>query len=112
MVGMLVGDQHGVEAVDVAFDGREAGEGFALAEAGVNEDAGGFGFEQRDVARTARGEDGDAQTDGASSKCGPVKSLFALEQTNVKNDGRARLTRQRRRNRRGGKRDGEACPLQ
>jgi len=63
VIGVLVGDQDGVEAVEVAFDGGEASQGFALAEAGVNENAGGFGFEQGDVARTARGENGDAQAD-------------------------------------------------
>ena len=63
MVGMLVSNEHGVEAVEVAFDGRESGEGFALAKAGVNKDAGGFRFEQRDIARTARGEDGNAKAD-------------------------------------------------
>jgi len=63
VIGVLVGDQDGVEAVEVAFDGGEASQGFALAEAGVNENAGGFGFEQGDVARTAGGEDGDAQAD-------------------------------------------------
>lgn len=63
MIGVLVGDEHGVEAVDVAFDGSEAGEGFALAEPGVDENAGGLGFEQSEIARTAGGEDGDAQAD-------------------------------------------------
>jgi len=46
VVGVLVGDENGVEAIDVAFDGGETGQGFALAEAGVNEDAGAIGFEQ------------------------------------------------------------------
>jgi hypothetical protein len=46
VVGVLVGDEDRVEAIDVALDGSEASEGFALSEAGVNEDAGGFGFEQ------------------------------------------------------------------
>jgi len=46
VVGVLVSDEHGVEAVNVAFDGGEAGKGFAFSEAGVNEDAGAFGFEQ------------------------------------------------------------------
>jgi hypothetical protein len=46
MVRVLVGDKYRVEAIDVAIDGSEAGESFALPEAGVNEDAGGFGFEQ------------------------------------------------------------------
>ena len=46
VIGVLVGDEDCVEAVDVTFDGGEAGESFALAEAGVNEDAGSLGFEQ------------------------------------------------------------------
>jgi hypothetical protein len=43
---MLVGDEDSVEAIDVAFNGGEAGESFAFSEAGVNEDAGALGFEQ------------------------------------------------------------------
>ena len=46
VVGVLVGDEDGVKTVDIAPDGGEAGEGFALSKAGVNEDAGGFSFEQ------------------------------------------------------------------
>ena len=46
VIGMLVSDEDGVETVDIAPDGGEAGEGFALSEAGVNEDVGAFGFEQ------------------------------------------------------------------
>ena len=46
MVGVFVGDEDGVETVDIASDGGEAGEGFAFSKAGVNEDAGAFGFEQ------------------------------------------------------------------
>jgi hypothetical protein len=46
VIGVLVGDENGVEAIDVALDGGEAGKGFALSKAGVNEDAGGFCFEQ------------------------------------------------------------------
>ena len=71
MIGMLVGDENGVETIDFAADGGETGEGFAFAEAGVNEDAGGLGFEQGEIARTAGGEDGDAQTDENS----PGKTL-------------------------------------
>ena len=63
MIGMFVGDEDGVEAIDFATDGGETGEGFALAEAGVNEDAGGFTFEQGEIARTAGSEDGNAQAD-------------------------------------------------
>ena len=46
VVGVLVGDEDRVEAVDITPNGSEAGEGFAFSEAGVNEDTGGFGFEQ------------------------------------------------------------------
>ena len=46
MIGVLVGDENGVEAVDVALNGGKAGESFAFSKAGVNEDAGAFGFEQ------------------------------------------------------------------
>ncbi len=63
VVGVLVGNEYSVETVDITPDGGEAGESFALSKAGVNEDAGGFGFEQGQIARTAGGEDGDAQTD-------------------------------------------------
>ena len=46
VVGVFVGDEDGVETVEITSDGGETGEGFALSEAGVNENAGGFGFEQ------------------------------------------------------------------
>src|SRR5258708_16710046 len=47
VVGVLVGDENSVETVEIATDSGEAGESFAVSEAGVDEDAGGFGFEQR-----------------------------------------------------------------
>jgi len=46
VIGVFVGDENRVKAINVAFDSGEAGESFALSEAGVNEDAGAFGFEQ------------------------------------------------------------------
>jgi hypothetical protein len=46
VVGVFVGDEDGVETVDIAPYGGEAGESFAFSKAGVNEDAGAFGFEQ------------------------------------------------------------------
>jgi hypothetical protein len=63
VVGVLVGDENGVQTVEITAYGGEAGESFALSETGVNEDASGFRFEQGQIARTARGEDGDAKTD-------------------------------------------------
>jgi hypothetical protein len=46
VVGVFVGDEDGVEAVDIAPGGGEAGKGFAFSKAGVNEDACAWGFEQ------------------------------------------------------------------
>ena len=46
VVGVFVGDEDGVETLDIAPDGGEAGESFAFSKAGINEDAGSFRFEQ------------------------------------------------------------------
>jgi hypothetical protein len=46
VIGVFVGDKNRVEAIDVTFDGSEAGEGFTLSESSVNEDASSFCFEQ------------------------------------------------------------------
>ena len=46
VIGMLVGDEDRVQMIDVPLDGGKAGESFALAEAGVNEDASSFRLEQ------------------------------------------------------------------
>jgi hypothetical protein len=53
MIGVFVSDQDGIELFEVFTDGSETRQRFAFAKAGVNEDAGAFGFEQREVARTA-----------------------------------------------------------
>ena len=53
VVGVLVGDEDAVEMVDGLFDGGETGQSFALAESGVNEEAGTLSLEQRYVARAA-----------------------------------------------------------
>ncbi len=60
MIGVLVGDEDGVEMIEVGFDGREAGESFTFTEASVNKDAGAFGFEQSKIARAAGRQDGDS----------------------------------------------------
>jgi hypothetical protein len=46
VVRVFMSDENGIEMINVALDGGEAGESFALSKAGVNEDAGAFGFEQ------------------------------------------------------------------
>ena len=63
VIGVLVGDEYAVERFEVDADGSEAGEGFAFAEAGVNEEAGALGLEQGDVARASGRENRDAQAD-------------------------------------------------
>ena len=68
VVGVFVGDQDAIEAVEISFDGGKTRQRLALAQAGVHEEAGAFGFEQRDVARTAGRENGNAQADGDSPR--------------------------------------------
>ena len=63
VVRVFVRDQDSVQVVKFQANGGEAGKSFALSQAGVNKDAGAFGFEQCRVARTAGRENGDAQTD-------------------------------------------------
>jgi hypothetical protein len=61
VIGMLVGNEDGVEAIGRDAQRGEAAERFLAAEAGVHEKAGALGFEQRGIARTAGSEDGDSQ---------------------------------------------------
>ncbi len=63
MIVMFVSDQDAVEMVDIRSDGSEAGEGFAFAEAGVDEEAGALRLEEGDVPRAARRQYGDPQSD-------------------------------------------------
>jgi hypothetical protein len=60
---MFVSDQDSVEAIKFPADSRKTCKRFAFSKAGVNEDAGAFGFEQRQIARTAGRKDGHAQAD-------------------------------------------------
>jgi hypothetical protein len=59
VIGMLVRDQDGVQHFGVFVDQGEPRESFALAEAGVNQDARFFGADEGGVSRTAAGEDAD-----------------------------------------------------
>jgi hypothetical protein len=67
VVGVLVGDEDAVEAIERSFDGGEAGEGFALAESGVDKEASTPGLEQRAIARTSRRQNRNAQADHSPS---------------------------------------------
>jgi hypothetical protein len=77
VIGVLVSNQDGVEAVNVSPDGREARQSFTLSEAGVHKDAGASGFEQRQVARTAGRKNGSAQADGNSPRKKPTPAKLS-----------------------------------
>jgi len=64
VVGVFVGDQDGVKAADVAPGSGQSRERFAFTKPSVNKDAGAFGFEQCEIARTAGRKYRNAQTDG------------------------------------------------
>jgi hypothetical protein len=68
VIGMFVSDENTVEVINVFFDGRETSERFAFAETTVHQQAGSPGFEQRDVARTAGRQDGNAEAYRSFSK--------------------------------------------
>src|SRR5260370_21708004 len=53
MISVFMGDEDAVDALDGSFDGSQTGKCFALAEAGVNEEAGPLRLEQCDVSRAA-----------------------------------------------------------
>lgn len=94
---MFVGDEDSIEIVDRFFDGGEAGQRFALAEAAVHQEAGALGFEQRDVARTTGRQNGNAQAYRSFSNIRRVAFCLLKPRTNFYDDGRAQRKRQRRR---------------
>jgi hypothetical protein len=53
VVGVFVGDENAVDAINAQFDGREPRESFAFAEAAVHKESGALRLEQGDVARAA-----------------------------------------------------------
>ena len=71
VIGVFVGDDDAVEPVDLAPDRGEAPQRFFFAEARVHQQAGLLRFEQRAVARTARSQYRDAQTDKFPRRTGP-----------------------------------------
>ncbi len=73
VVGVLVGDEDTVDVVDGSFDGSEAGQRFAFAQTGVNEEAGPLGLKQRDVARAAGRQYGYPQADRFLLNCNANK---------------------------------------
>ena len=63
MIGVFVGDENSVEMFDGFLDGGEAGESFAFAESGVDEEAGALRLQQGDIAGATGSKNGYAQTD-------------------------------------------------
>jgi len=60
VVGVFVGDQDGVKAADVAPGSGQSRQRFAFTKPGVDKNAGASGFEQCEIARTARRKDRNA----------------------------------------------------
>jgi len=78
VIRVFVGDEDAVDAVNGFLDGGEPRQRFALAQAGVHEEAGALGFEQGDVARTAGRQNGNPQADRFPRKL-PRRSPTAHE---------------------------------
>jgi hypothetical protein len=53
VIEVFVGDEDAVDVVDTKFDGREARQSFAFAEATVHQESGALRLEQCNVARAA-----------------------------------------------------------
>jgi len=68
VIGMLVGDENPVELIESDIAGSEACERFAFAESAIDEEASALRFKQRDVARTAGSQNGNAQADRSFSE--------------------------------------------
>ena len=80
VVGVFVSDEDCVEMVEISFHRGEARQRFAFTQASVYKDAGAFGFEQRQVARTTGSKNGNAQADGTFSleKDNPHRETFKI----------------------------------
>jgi hypothetical protein len=72
---MFVGDENSVELIDRDVAGSQTGEGFAFAESAIDKEAGALRFKQRNVARTAGSQNGNAQADRSFSKFAVEKLL-------------------------------------
>jgi len=60
VVGMLMSDQNSVELLDRDITSRQARQRFSFAKAAIHQKSGVLRFKQRDVARTAGSQDGNA----------------------------------------------------
>ena len=66
MVAMLMGNQHGIQVLNVFADSRQPGSDLLLAQAGVDQDAGARCRDERRVARTAARQYADFDDDAVS----------------------------------------------
>jgi len=67
MIGVFVGDEDAVHPLGArAAEDFEPPQHFFFAEAGVNQESGALGFEQRGIARTSRRQNGDPKRDAPS----------------------------------------------
>lgn len=57
MVGMFVGDENGIETIKVPLYGGQPRQRFPFTETCIYKNAGAFGLEQRQIARTAGSQD-------------------------------------------------------
>src|SRR2546430_1240549 len=95
VVGVFVSDQDAVNVLDGSFNSCKAGKRFAFAQSGVHEESGSPGLEQRDIARAARRQDGNPQSDRSPlGKFLQHKKISKRAQSNSQNDGRAPHARQ------------------
>ena len=58
MIGMFVGDDDGIKPVDVFFHCSKSRQRFAFPKPGIDKDACALCLQQRQVARTARSQNG------------------------------------------------------
>ena len=73
--------------IRVFFNSGEAGERFAFAESGVDEESGALCLQQRDVAGTPGRQDGNAKADQCPPKYAATNSGMMAERTKSVNEG-------------------------
>jgi hypothetical protein len=79
---MFMGDEDSIQLIESNVAGSETSQGFAFAESAIDEEAGALRFKQRDVARTAGSQNGNAQADRSFSEqfVAAKSSLLATKQ--------------------------------
>src|SRR4029077_3572876 len=93
MIGMLVGNQDGVDVLGaLAAERFKTPQHFLAAEANVNQESRLPAFEQRGVARTARSEDRNAKRDTTLSVC-RWRTTYALNDVRMMANQRCGVNR-------------------